>query len=138
MAAWAPYARYCRLEPSYLMYNRIRKIDRSEMKTMDEKALAAAYRQVSRAYAELAVALEGNEPGDDKVAREIAVMLEFDRPASRGLNRAEASLAFRRHGFSPRAMGSWIRHGYVTRDGDRRYMSEKGREWVANHQAVAS
>jgi hypothetical protein len=108
------------------------------MKTMDEKALAAAYRQVSRAYAELAVALEGNEPGDDKVAREIAVMLEFDRPASRGLNRAEASLAFRRHGFSPRAMGSWIRHGYVTRDGDRRYMSDKGREWVANHQAVTS
>lgn len=104
---------------------------------MSTEALAVAYRQVSRAYAELALALEGNDAAGDKVAREVAAMKEFDVAPSDGLNRAQASLAFRRHGISPRAMGPWIRHGWVAREGDRRFITKKGREWVAEKEAAA-
>lgn len=100
---------------------------------MNETALAAALRQVIRGLTEAVAALEGNVPGSDRRSREIAVMRQFDVPAGMGLDRAQASQAFKQHGFDPRAFGSWVRHGWITREGDRRYLSAKGREWLAAH-----
>jgi len=72
-------------------------------------------------------------PGDEqptRVEREIAVLKRFDVPPEKGLNREEASRAFSDNGISPRACGSWTQHGWITREGDRRWLSDKGRGWV--------
>ena len=69
--------------------------------------------------------------------REIAAMKEFDVPMSQGLARAQASEALKRHGIDPRAFGSWVRHGWVIRKGDKRYLSPKGRQWLKDHEASA-
>jgi CHAT domain/TIR domain len=80
-------------------------------------------------------ALEG-EAGISKLQREIAAMNEFDVPADKGLTRVQASEALKRHGINPKAFGSWVRHGWVIRNGDRRYLSPKGRQWLTDHQAL--
>jgi hypothetical protein len=102
---------------------------------VDNEALASALRQVIKGLQETVAVLEGNVPGRDKRSREIAVAKEFDVPASRGLSRAEASHVFRKHGFDPRGFGSWVRHGYITRKGDRRSLSKDGREWLQRAEA---
>ena len=56
--------------------------------------------------------------------------------AERGLTRVEASAAFRENGLDPRSSGSWAMHGYITRAGDRRYITAKGKEWLARHDAA--
>lgn len=103
---------------------------------MDTAALATALRLVSKGFAEAAAAIEDNSP-DDKLDREIAAMKEFDVSVSQGLTRAQASEALRRHGIDPRAFGSWVRHGWVIRKGDKRYLSPKGRQWLKDHEANA-
>jgi hypothetical protein len=59
---------------------------------VDEEALAVAYRQLSRAYNELAQIYEGNQPSGDRQARELAVMLaERGTESSRGIAGIQAS-----------------------------------------------
>jgi hypothetical protein len=68
--------------------------------------------------------------GNDLIARQAATLHEFDVPPEQGLTRAQASAAFRKHGLDPRAMGFWVRAGYLAREGDRRWLTDKGREWA--------
>ena len=94
-------------------------------------AIATALRQVSRSIADVADLLDGNIPGDsDRVAREAATLYEFDVPPEQGLSRAQASAAFKKHGLNPRSFGSWVQGGYLARDGDRRWLTDDGREWA--------
>jgi len=72
----------------------------------------------------------------DLMARWVAAMRRFDVPPGQGLTRQEASAAFRENGLDPRSSGSWARHGWITREGDRRYITAKGKEWLAEHDAV--
>jgi hypothetical protein len=72
----------------------------------------------------------------DQVARWVAAMRCFDVPPERGLTREEAAAAFRENGLDPRSSGSWAMHGWITRDGDRRYITAKGRKWLAQHNAA--
>jgi hypothetical protein len=59
----------------------------------------------------------------------------FDVPPDRGLDREEASYAFRENGYEPRSFGGWVRRGLIERAGDRRYLPDKGR---ARLQELAS
>jgi hypothetical protein len=105
--------------------------------TDDRKAIAAGLRQVSRSIAELAALLDGSVPSDDLYERQAAALREFDVPPERGLSRAEASAAFKKHGLDPRSSGSWIQGRYLTREGDRRWLAPKGREWMQAHEHVS-
>ena len=82
----------------------------------------------------------GDAPGrkqEDWVAREVAALYEFPMSPEQGLNRAQASAAFKKHGLNPRAFGSWVRSGYLAREGDRRWLTSKGREWADSHAEEA-
>ena len=72
----------------------------------------------------------------DQMARWVAAMRCFDVPPEQGLTREEASAAFRDKGLDPRSSGSWAMHGYITRDGDRRYITKRGKEWLALHHVA--
>jgi hypothetical protein len=97
----------------------------------NNKAIAEKLRDVSRSISELAALIDGNIPGDnDLVARQIATMREFDVKPGQGLSRVQASAAFKKHGLDPRSFGSWVQGGYMTRRGDRRWLTDKGREWI--------
>jgi hypothetical protein len=73
-----------------------------------------------------------------RIEREIAVCKRFDVPPEKGLNREEASLAFSDNGINPRACGSWTQHGWIIREGDRRWLSDKGREWIRDQATATS
>jgi hypothetical protein len=79
-------------------------------------------------------------PGDEptRIEREIAVCKRFDVPPEKGLNREEASRAFSDNGISPRACGSWTQHGWIIREGDRRWLSDKGRVWMRDQTSATS
>jgi hypothetical protein len=94
---------------------------------MDERAMAAACRQVIKGLSDVVALLEGNVPGDDRTARRTALMQRFDVPPDRGPGREEASYAFRENGDEPRSSGGWVRRGLIERAGDRRYLPDKGR-----------
>src|SRR5262249_42547992 len=70
------------------------------------------------------VELSGDEQ-QTQIEREIAVCKRFDVPPDKGLNREEASRAFSDNGIDPRACGSWIQHGWIIREDDRRWLSDK-------------
>jgi hypothetical protein len=72
----------------------------------------------------------------DLMARWVAAMRRFDVPPGQGLTREEASAAFRENGLDPRSSGSWAMHGYIARDGDRRYITTKGKKWLVRHDAA--
>lgn len=72
----------------------------------------------------------------DLTARWVATMRRFDVPPEQGLTREEASAAFRENGLDPRSSGSWTMHGWITRDGDRRYITAKGKKWLAEQDRV--
>jgi hypothetical protein len=78
---------------------------------------------------------DGNLP-PDLMTRWVAAMRRFDVPSEQGLNREQASAAFRENGLDPRSSGSWAMHGWIARDGDRRYITAKGKEWLARHDAA--
>ena len=59
----------------------------------------------------------------------------FDVPASQGLDREQASKAFRENGYKPRSFGGWVRRGLIERDGDRRYLTPRGRDVLADLSA---
>ena len=81
--------------------------------------------------------LSGDEQ-PTRIIREIAVCKRFDVPPEKGLNREEASHAFSDNGINPRACGSWVKHGWIIREGDRRWLSDKGRVWVRDQTAATS
>jgi CHAT domain len=71
-------------------------------------------------------------PGPGDAERILAAMRRFDVPADQGLDRIEASRVLREEGCSPRLFGGWVAHGWMARDGDRRYLTDKGRRWIAD------
>ena len=73
-----------------------------------------------------------------RIEREIAVCKRFDVPPEKGLNREEASQAFSDNGINPRACGSWVKHGWIIREGDRRWLSDKGRVWMRDQTSATS
>jgi hypothetical protein len=77
---------------------------------------------------------EGQLPGDEDPERLLAAMRRFAVPAHQGLNREQASQAFTENGYDPRSFGGWVRRGWIARDGDRRYLTEKGRQWVEEQE----
>jgi TIR domain len=84
---------------------------------------------------------EGDQPPAEqptRIEREIAVCKRFDVPPEKGLNREEASRAFSENGINPRACGSWIQHGWIIREGDRRWLSDKGRDWIRDQTTATS
>src|ERR1022692_410021 len=81
---------------------------------------------------------EGEPPGAGDTGRRLAVMKRFDVPAGKGLDREQASRAFTENGYNPRSFGGWVRRGWITRDGDRRYLTGKGRQWVADQESGAT
>jgi hypothetical protein len=95
----------------------------------NSEAIAAALRQIGRGYLELADAIVGNITGStDLDAREVAALREFPVSREHGLTRHRASAVFKKHGLEPRAIGAWVRHGYLERQGDLRWLGAKGRE----------
>jgi hypothetical protein len=68
--------------------------------------------------------------------RMLAAMRSFDVPADEGLSRNDASRVIREQGCSPRLFGRWVAHGWMARDGDRRYLTDKGRQWIADQEAI--
>jgi hypothetical protein len=99
---------------------------------MQDMAIAAALRKIANGFADLATALENSVPGADEDSRKAAALARFDVPAEQGLSRASASAALRDNGLSPRLFGFWVRAGLVARDGDRRWLTGQGREWLAS------
>lgn len=96
---------------------------------MDDRAAAAALRQISRGFAALADALVDPRP---QAGRELAVLREW---SDRGLTRAEASALFRRHGYAPQTGGGWTRGNWIEiRSDGRRYLTERSLRWVAEHE----
>jgi hypothetical protein len=102
---------------------------------MDEKAMAVALRQVAKGLAEMASVLDGDVPGMERTARRITLMKCFDVPASQGLDREQASKAFKENGYNPRSFGGWVRRGLITRVDDRRYLTPKGHDLLTQLSA---
>lgn len=102
---------------------------------MNEMAMASALRHVIKGLTEIVSLLEGDVPGAARTNRRIALMRRFDVPASEGLDREEASHAFKENGYQPRSFGGWVRRGLIARDGDRRYLTARGREVLAELSA---
>jgi hypothetical protein len=72
----------------------------------------------------------GPSPGSDLIARQVSMLHEFDVPPEQGLSRAQASAALKKHGLDPRSFGSWVQRGYLAHKEDRRWLTDKGREWA--------
>jgi hypothetical protein len=81
--------------------------------------------------------LSGDEQ-PTRIEREVAVCKRFDVSPEKGLNREEASQAFSDNGINPRACGSWTQHGWIIREGDRRWLSDKGRAWIRDQTTATS
>jgi hypothetical protein len=81
-------------------------------------------------------AVEEDLPGVENLERRLAVMRRFNVPADQGLDRAQASQAFLENGYNPRSFGGWVRRGWIDRDGDRRYLTDKGRQWIAELEVL--
>lgn len=96
--------------------------------------LAQAVRMASEALGEIADLLDGHRHSDvsktmSKAINEANALDEFRVASeSKGLSRAEASAAMRKHGVSPRAMGGWVSHHWITHDkaADRRWLTRAG------------
>jgi hypothetical protein len=98
-----------------------------------DRALASGLRQVIRGLATIADALDSDGHGDDELSRKADAFRRFDVPPADGLSQTAASLACRENLISPKAVGAWISQGLVARAGDRRWLTDKGREWLAAH-----
>jgi TIR domain len=99
-------------------------------------ALTEAARKEAVDTAEVTELAGNDQP--TRIEREVAVCKRFDVPPEKGLNREEASRAFSDNGISPRACGSWTQHGWIIREGDRRWLSDKGREWIRDQTTATS
>jgi len=76
--------------------------------------------------------------GNDLIARQTAALHEFDVPHEQGLSRTEASAAFKKHGLDPRSFGFWVQRGYLAREENRRWLTDKGREWADSRSGGAA
>ena len=76
--------------------------------------------------------------GNDLTARQAAALHQFDVPPQQGLSRAQASAAFTKHGIDPRSFGSWVHRGYLAREENRRWLTDKGREWADSKSGGAA
>jgi hypothetical protein len=101
---------------------------------MNEAEMAAALRKIAGGLADLASALEDSH-GDEN-NRKAAALARFDVRPEHGLSRAQASAALRENGLSPRLSGYWTRSGLIAHEDDRRWLTERGREWLRRHQAA--
>lgn len=63
-------------------------------------------------------------------ARQAAALREFDVSPERGHSRPQASAIFRRHGLDSRTLGIWVQNGHLAHQDDRRWLTDKGREWA--------
>lgn len=106
---------------------------------MDEQRFAAGVRKTISGLEDMLAALEATPPPNDEqptlLERQIAVCQRFDVTPENGLNRRDASRAFSDNGISPRAAGSWTQHGWIIREGDRRWLSDMCRDWVRDQLA---
>ncbi|GAB3984708.1 hypothetical protein GCM10029978_095110 [Actinoallomurus acanthiterrae] len=94
--------------------------------------VAAALRQISAGLAALADAISADPAEAPEESRHRSLIAEW---GTRGLTRAEASALFRRHGFSPQAAGGWARGDWLeVRDDDRRYLTERSLQWLAEQE----
>jgi hypothetical protein len=100
--------------------------------------MAVALRQVAKGLTEMASVLDGDVPGMERTTRRIALMKRFDVPANQGLDREQASKVFKENGYNPRSFGGWVRRGLITRVGDRRYLTDKGRTLLGELSAGMS
>lgn len=94
----------------------------------NRQEVAAALHQIARGVEALAEAIAG---GDQQAPQEDRVLEVLREWGPRGLDRAEASALFRRHGFSPQAAGGWVRGEWLeTRDDGRRYLTDRSWRWM--------
>jgi hypothetical protein len=101
---------------------------------MNENDMAAALRKIAGGLADLASALGDGRDSQD--SRQAAALARFDVAPEDGLSREQASAALRENGLSPRMAGFLSRDGLISREGDRRWLTDKGRDWVSQHQAA--
>jgi hypothetical protein len=102
---------------------------------MNEAEMAAALRKIAGGLADLASALEDGHGDED--SRKAAALARFDVPPEHGLSRAQASAALRENGLSPRLSGYWARSRLIAHEDDRRWLTDKGRDWLSRHRAAA-
>jgi hypothetical protein len=98
---------------------------------MDDKAMAAACRKLAVALREVVAVLEGNIPGQQSTNQRIECLKRFNVLPADGLNRQQASQAFKESGYEPRSFGGWVRRGYIANVDDRRYLTAKGKALLA-------
>lgn len=98
---------------------------------VDAMALGEVLRRISRDFADLADLVTGNLRGsDDMTSRQMAALREFPAVPAEGLSRGESAAVFRRHGLDSRSIGVFVKLGYLRREGDRRWLTAKGREFA--------
>jgi hypothetical protein len=96
--------------------------------------IAAAIRQIARGFDALADAISGTPDQPSESVRAAALLREW---GDHGLTRSEASTLFRRHGFAPQTAGGWTRGDWIeTRADDRRYITGRSRQWLAEQQDI--
>ena len=99
--------------------------------SLDPAQVAAALRQIGRGLAALADAISG-DPDRSEEERYYAVVSEWGR---RGLDRDEASRLFRKHGFSPQAVGGWVKADWLeVRADGKRYLTDRSLQWLAEQE----
>jgi hypothetical protein len=87
----------------------------------------AALRKIRDGYTDLIIARQYGHSPRPKVDEEGALRC-FDVPPAEGLNRAQASKVMLDHGYAKGSrFATFVRQGWVARDGDRRYLTELGR-----------
>ena len=100
---------------------------------MDMNAVRQALYAIANGLKDLGDALaEVPTDAQTKEQREIALLLEFNRPAGQGLTQEEASKACKKHGFTPQTVGAWARADFLVtnKTEDRRYLTDQGRKWL--------
>ena len=89
--------------------------------------MAAALRQIARGFSALAAAVAPETTPEQ--SRALALLSEWGHD---GLTRQEASVLFRKHGFSPQTAGGWTRAAWIeTRDDGLRYLTNESHNWIA-------
>ncbi|MEO3785494.1 hypothetical protein ABGB12_19350 [Actinocorallia sp. B10E7] len=95
--------------------------------------IAAALRQIGKGFTELADAISAGSEEVPEAERHRALLTEW---GDRGLDRAEASALFRRHGFAPQAAGGWVRGDWLeVRQDGRRYLTDRSFAWLRRKEA---
>ncbi|MFF5206341.1 hypothetical protein [Streptosporangium sp. NPDC000396] len=98
-----------------------------------QERISAALRQISKGLAELADAISADPEEIPESERYRALIAEWH---DRGLDRNEASVLFRKHGFAPQAAGGWVRGDWLEiREDGRRYLTPRSLQWLGEQEA---